>query len=175
MEVVFEDGKLLKDYTLTKQKPTNMSTQYEVESQKIRKSIISWSVIGLIIVIVVAVICMIGCPTYSVYTAKKEGEAVLAHAQSSREVQVAEAKAKMEASSLLAQADTVRAHGVARSNAIIGESLKNNEAYLHWLWIDNIEKNPQAVIYVPTEANMPILEAGHRDSYNKQTKSFENK
>ena len=62
----------------------------------------------------------------------------------------------------LAAADTIRARGVARSNQIIGESLRNNEAYLHWLWIDNIEKNPQAVIYVPTEANLPILETGRR-------------
>ena len=101
---------------------------------------------------------MWGCPQYSVYSAKLEGEAVLAHARSSREVAVAEAKAKMESASLLSQADTIRAHGVARSNEIIGESLKDNEAYLHWLWIDNIEKNPQAVIYVPTEANLPIME-----------------
>lgn len=54
------------------------------------------------------------------------------------------------------------AHGVARSSRIIGELLRNNEAYLHWLWIDNIEKNPQEVIYVPTEANLHTLEAGWR-------------
>jgi predicted aminopeptidase len=105
---------------------------------------------------------MVGCPSYNVYQQKMEGEAILAHAQSSREVAVAEAKAKMESAALLAQADTIRAHGVARSNAIIGESLKNNDAYLYWLWIDNIENNPNAVIYIPTEANMPILEAGKR-------------
>lgn len=81
----------------------------------------------------------------------------MAHAQSSREVAVAEAKAKLESATLLAQADTIRAHGVARSNIIIGKSL--TDAYLHWYWIDNIEKNPNAVIYVPTEANMPIMEA----------------
>jgi regulator of protease activity HflC (stomatin/prohibitin superfamily) len=100
---------------------------------------------------------MVGCPTYKVYSARKEGEAILAHAQSSREVAVAEAKAKMESASLLAQADTIRAHGVARSNQIIGQSLKNNKEYLQWLWIDQIEK--ANVIYVATEANMPILEA----------------
>lgn len=109
------------------------------------------------------ILTMWGCPVYSVYSSKMEGQALLAHAQASKEVQVAEAKAKRESASELAQADTIRAHGVARSNEIIGASLRNNEAYLHWLWIDNIEKNPQAVIYVPTEANLPILEAGHRD------------
>lgn len=108
---------------------------------------------------------MWGCPQYTVYSQRMEGEAQLAHAQASKEVAVAEAKAKMESAAMLAQADTIRAHGVARSNQIIGASLKGNPEYLHWLWIDNIEKNPQAVIYVPTEANLPILEAGRRSGY----------
>lgn len=101
-----------------------------------------------------------GCPVYWVYAARKNGEAVLAHAQSSREVAVAEARAKMESASLLAQADTIRAHGVATANAIIGASLKNNEPYLRWLWIDNMDKTANQVYYIPTEANIPILEAG---------------
>lgn len=109
-------------------------------------------------IIVLIMLGMWGCPSYSVYSARKDGEAILAHAQSSREVAVAEAKAKMESSTLLAQADTIRAHGVARSNIIIGQSI--TESYLHWYWIDNIEKNPNAVIYIPTEAIIPIMEAG---------------
>lgn len=115
------------------------------------------SLVGLFLLVVLG---MVGCPMYSVYKARKEGEAVLAHAQSSREVQVAEAKAKMESASLLAQADTLRAHGVARSNEIIGISLKDNEAYLRWLWIDNMNNTQNQVVYVPTEAGVPILEAG---------------
>lgn len=102
--------------------------------------------------------CMGGYPQYRVYSARKSGEAILAHAQSSREVAVCEAKAKMESALLLWQADTIRAHGVAISNKIIGASLKDNPAYLQWLWIDHLEK--ANVIYVPTEGNMPILEAG---------------
>ena len=108
-------------------------------------------------VLVLMFLGMWGCPHYRVYSAQKDGEAILAHAQSSREVAVAEAKAKMESSALLAQADTIRAHGVARSNQIIGGSLKNNKEYLQWLWIDQIEH--ANTIYVPTEANMPIMES----------------
>ena len=119
----------------------------------------------LLLAAVIVVTCMIGCPTYNVYTSKMEGEALLAHAQAAKEVAVAEAKAKMESAALLAQADTIRAHGVARSNIIIGESL--TDAYLHWYWIDNIEKNPQAVIYEPTEANLPIMEAVRRNPSTK--------
>jgi predicted aminopeptidase len=67
---------------------------------------------------------MVGCPNYRVYTQRKEGQAVLAHAQSSREVAVAEAKAKMESAELLAQAEVKRAEGVAKANKIIGDSLR---------------------------------------------------
>jgi hypothetical protein len=116
--------------------------------------------VGLLLFFII--VGMWGCPQYNVYQKTMRGKAVLAEAESSRQVAIAEANAKMESSALLARADTTRAHGVARSNEIIGASLKDNEAYLHWLWIDNIEKNPQAVIYVPTEANLPILEAGRR-------------
>lgn len=105
------------------------------------------------------VLFMWGCPQYRVYSRTKTGEAELKQAESNRQITMLEAEAKMKSAANLAAADTIRAHGVARSNAIIGESLKDNEAYLHWLWIDNIEKNPNAVIYIPTEANLPIMEA----------------
>jgi len=113
--------------------------------------------IGLSILFLV-ILFMTGCPQYNVYQQRKDGEAQLAHATSSREIAVAEAKAKMESASLLAQADTIRAHGVAAANKIIGASLKDNPEYLQWLWIDHIEK--ANVIYIPTEGNLPIMEAG---------------
>lgn len=103
---------------------------------------------------------MWGMPLYKVYQQRKDGEAMLAHAQSSKEVAVAEAKAKMESASLLADAEVARAKGVAAANKIIGDSLKDNEAYLRYLWVNNLESNNPTVIYVPTETGMPILEAG---------------
>lgn len=103
---------------------------------------------------------MWGCPKYQVYQQRMEGQSLLAHAQSSKEVAVAEAKAKMESAELLAQADISRARGAATANKIIGDSLKNNEEYLRYLWIQNLENsNEHQVIYVPTEAGLPILEA----------------
>lgn len=133
-----------------------MSTNYDVEAKRETRLIIKWSTLAAILILSIIIACMVGCPTYKVYTQRKEGEAMLAHAQSSKEVAVAEAKAKMESSALLAQADTIRAHGIARSNEIIGKSL--TPEYLHWFWIDNIDKSNN-VIYVPTEANLPIMEA----------------
>lgn len=132
---------------------------YELEQQKEKRLTLQWSVLGSIMGLMLVILVMYGCPKYNVYKQRMEGQAQLAHAQSSKEVAVAEAKAKMESSALLAQADTIRAHGIAKSNEIIGNSLKNNKAYLNWLWIDNLKDN-ENVIYIPTESNLPILEAG---------------
>ena len=121
---------------------------------------IKLSIWVLAIMLVLIAIGMVGCPQYRVYSQRMEGQALLAHAQSSKEVAVAEAKAKMESASLLAQAEVARAEGVAKANKIIGESLKNNEAYLRYLWINDLGQNTgKTVVYVPTEANLPILEA----------------
>lgn len=131
--------------------------EYERTNHKI---IFGYASIITIFIGVVTVVSMMGCPAYGVYRARKQGEGVLAHAQSSREVAVAEAKAKMESASLLAQAEVIRAGGVARANKIIGDSLKDNEAYLRYLWVNNLEDNKGQTIYVATEAGMPIMEAG---------------
>ena len=115
---------------------------------------------GSIVLGLLIAVGMWGCPQYNVYSQKMQGQAILAHAQSSREVAVAEAKAKMESAELLAQAEITRAGGVAKANLIIGESLKGNDAYLRYLWIQNLENSKEhQVIYVPTEAGLPILEA----------------
>jgi regulator of protease activity HflC (stomatin/prohibitin superfamily) len=122
--------------------------------------------------VVVAFILMIlagfglwGCPQYSVYSQRLQGEAELARADFNRQVAVREAQAKKDSASLLADAEVLRAQGVAKANAIIGESLKGNEAYLKYLWITDVTGNKSpTVIYVPTEANIPILEAGRRPS-----------
>lgn len=108
---------------------------------------------------------MVGCPQYNIYVQRSGGQAQLAHAQAAKEVAVAEAKAKMESAELLAQAEVARAKGVAQANQIIGESLKNNEAYLRYLWINDLGQNAgKTVVYVPTEANLPILEAARHQA-----------
>lgn len=119
------------------------------------------SIVSFITIIIIGIIAggMVGCPKYEVYQQRMAGEAILAHAQSSREVAVAEAKAKMESATLLAQAEVERAKGVAQANKIIGDSLKDNEEYLRYLFVNNLENTKNQVIYIPTEANLPILEA----------------
>lgn len=127
--------------------------------------VLCWSslitfIAGLLAALITAV--MIGCPKYEVYTQRMSGMALLAHAQSSKEVAVAEARAKMESADLLAQAEIRRAQGVAQANKIIGDSLRDNEAYLRYLFVNNLENTKNQVIYIPTEANLPILEANRK-------------
>ena len=95
--------------------------------------------------------------------ARWNGEAELAQAEQNRKIQIEDAKGKLEAAKMLAQAEVERAKGVSEANKIIGDSLKENEAYLRYLYISNLEKGSAAqTIYVPTEAGLPILEAGKR-------------
>ncbi len=116
-------------------------------------------------IILLATILTSSCtffPPYKVWQQEKEGEAELARATANRKIRVLEAEAKRDAAVSEAQAEVERAKGVARANEIIGNSLKNNESYLRYLWISNLNGNNKEVIYIPTEANLPILEAGKR-------------
>jgi regulator of protease activity HflC (stomatin/prohibitin superfamily) len=99
-------------------------------------------------------------PHYNVWASRMHGEAELAQASYNRQVAVQEANAKMHAATLLAEAEVERAKGVAKANQIIGGSLKGNEDYLRYLWIQGLEgSQDKQTIYVPTEAGLPILEA----------------
>jgi hypothetical protein len=87
------------------------------------------------------------------------GKGELARAESNRQIAVCEAEAKKESSKCLAEAEIIRAEGMATANKIIGNSLNENESYLRYLWIQGLNQTNSTVVYVPTEANLPILES----------------
>lgn len=99
---------------------------------------------------------------YSVWSEGKAGEARLAEAEHSRQIAVEEARAKRAAAKELAAAEVERARGVAEANRIIGDSLKGNESYLRYLWIMGLHDGSSEIVYIPTEANLPLLEARPR-------------
>lgn len=118
---------------------------------------ISAGVLTLVLLAGLVILGMWGCPQYKVYSERKDGEAQLARAQYSRQVAVVEADAKMKSATLLAQADSMRAIGVAASNRIIAASI--TEQYIQWKWVDEIKEGSQ-IIYVPSGSmGIPILEA----------------
>jgi regulator of protease activity HflC (stomatin/prohibitin superfamily) len=115
-----------------------------------------------IVTVLFGILLMAGCPQYNVWQQGLAGQAELKRAEANRKIAVQEAEAKKESAHLLAEAEIIRAGGVAQANKIIGDSLKGNEAYLRYLWVETLSKDQKQIIYIPTEAGMPILEAGKR-------------
>lgn len=115
----------------------------------------------VMVAVVVALIVLVAAaqPRYRVYVSDLRGQAALVEAESNRRIAVLEAEAARDAATALAAAEVERARGVAQANAIIGDSLKGNEAYLRYLFIEAFRTTPNQTIYIPTEAGLPILEA----------------
>ena len=120
------------------------------------------TIIAVIIGVGLIVLMMWGLPKYRIYRLDFKGQSTLREAEWTKKVLIEDARARRDAATLLAAAEVERAKGVAQANKIIGESLKQNESYLRYLWIQGLHDGSSEIIYVPTEANLPILEAGKR-------------
>lgn len=115
-----------------------------------------WAVAILLLLIAAL---MVGCPHYNVYKRELNGKAALQEATWNRRIAIEEARAKLESDSMLALAEVIRARGLAASADTVIASLGSPEAYLRYLWINNIDAQSGERIYIPTEAGLPILEA----------------
>lgn len=119
----------------------------------------------LIVILLIAfmVVSMVIMPIYGVWEQGLVGQAEYAKAEQNRKIKILEAQAKKESATLEADAEVERAKGVQKANAIIADGLKGHDEYLRYLWITHLESGEnKEVIYVPTEAQIPILEAGKR-------------
>lgn len=103
-------------------------------------------------------------PHYRVWAQRKQGEADLAQAENETRVAVLRADREREAAKHYAEADVERAKGIAASIKEVEQRLGSPEGYLRWKYIHMLEEQDgvKSVIYVPTEAGLPILEAGKR-------------
>lgn len=106
---------------------------------------------------------MLAYPQYRVYSQRLAGEAALAEAQSSRQVAILEARAKKESAISLAEAEVIRAEGAAKANHILQNSLGGPEGYLRYLQVQALGETKAGLIYVPTEAGLPVTEARRLD------------
>lgn len=117
----------------------------------------------LIIFSTVAVVCLLfGCfvavPYYNVWQQEMSGKAEFAKAEQNRKIKIEEAKANLEAEKLNAQAEVERAKGAAEAIKIENGSI--TPAYIQYLWVrQQSNLNDKTVIYIPTETNLPVLEA----------------
>jgi regulator of protease activity HflC (stomatin/prohibitin superfamily) len=122
------------------------------------KTIVTLSTIAFVLLVTGG---MYGCPKYEVWQQGLKGEAELARAEQNRKIKIQEAEAEKAAASLKADAEVERAKGVAEANRILADGLKGHEEYLRYLWIEKVANNAnREIIYVPTEASLPVLEAG---------------
>ncbi len=95
-------------------------------------------------------------PQYRVWQKELSGKAQLREAEWSKRVQIEEAIANLEAEKLNAQAEVERAKGMAEAIDIEGGAL--TKEYIQYLWVRQNIFNDKTTIYIPTEANLPILE-----------------
>ena len=119
--------------------------------------------------IVIAVMCMVwglfGSPIWKVWAQEKQGEADLMQAHKEQQIQVSKAQGRLDAAELNKKSAIVEAEAVSAQIEKIGKQLTEHDLYLKWQWIKMMEERPDSsVIYVPTETNLPILEAGKRNN-----------
>lgn len=103
-------------------------------------------------------------PRWNVWKSHQDGLADLAQAKNEQQIQIATAQSRLAAAELNKQAAIIEAQAVAAQVKEIGTELSHHDLYLRWQWIKMMEDTLKAgtesqVIYVPTEANLPILEA----------------
>lgn len=105
---------------------------------------------------------MFGYPKYKVWKAEQNGKAQFAEAEQNRRIKIEEAKANLEAEKLNAQAEIERAKGAAEAIKIENGSI--TPEYIQYLWVrQQGSLSDKTVIYIPTEANLPILEANRNN------------
>lgn len=126
------------------------------------------SIFGIFILIIIAIVVMMfGLPTYNVWQQEMAGKAEMAKAEQNRRILVEEAKARLEAEKLNAQAEIERAKGMAEAMSIENGTL--NSIYNQYLFIRTLEKladkgNLPQIIYMPAEGLVPVMDV----SQNKQ-------
>lgn len=117
----------------------------------------------LITVIIVGLVAtwMFAYPYYRVWSAEQKGKADFAEAEQNRKIKIEEAKANLEAEKLNAQAEVERAKGAAEAIKIENGSITS--AYIQYLWVrQQSNLSDKTVIYIPTETNLPVLEASRK-------------
>lgn len=112
--------------------------------------------VGFIILLLI-VGAMWGFPKYKVYAREMNGKAQLREAEWNRQIAIQEAEAEKQSAKLKADAEILRAEGIAEANKIIAGSITSE--YIKYKFVEGLNDGNTEVIYVPTEANLPILEA----------------
>ena len=115
--------------------------------EKTKKAQVEWGwIVAFAIITILIFLTLWAWPNYRVYSNELRGKADFKEAEWNRQI-----------ATLDKEADIIRAEGIAESNRIISKTL--TPEYIKWKWVEGLHDGSSEVIYVPTEANLPILEA----------------
>jgi len=123
-------------------------------------------------IVVIIVILMFGLPLYNVWQQEMAGKAEMAKAEQNRKILIEEAKARLEAEKLNAQAEVERARGMAEAMRLENGTL--NTTYNQYLFIRTLEKLadkgdlPQ-IIYMPSEGLVPVMDVSRKPKATTET------
>ncbi len=129
-----------------------------MNKQMTSSQVLTSIVVGVLLVFGIITALMFGIPYYEVWQQEMSGKAEFAKAEQNRKIKIEEAKANLEAEKLNAQAEIERAKGAAEAIKIENGSI--TPTYIQYLWVRQQGGAQDKIIYIPTEANLPILEAG---------------
>lgn len=109
-----------------------------------------------ILILVIILLLLFGWPHYKVWKQGMDGQASLAEAEQSKMIQVQVAKAELESAKLRAEAIK-----------LVGQAAKDYPEYRKQEFIGSFgealrDGRIQQIIYVPTEANIPIVDSVRR-------------
>lgn len=110
------------------------------------------TIMGLVVALLYGIVMMFLWISYSYLPQKR-----LDRAEIEKRILVEQARAERDSAVFEAEGEVNRARGVAEANRIVNSSL--TPEYLRYHYINTLSKNSQDVIYIPTEAGLPILEA----------------
>ncbi|MDD3072240.1 MAG: hypothetical protein PHU39_00240 [Candidatus Pacebacteria bacterium] len=131
-----------------------MNIFYNKEGEK---NVVNISIFSIVCALLFIILLMYVLPQYRVWQKELAGKALLREAEWSKKVQIEEAIANLEAEKLNAQAEVERAKGMAEAIEIEGGAL--TKEYIQYLWVRQNIFSDKTTIYIPTEANLPVLEA----------------
>lgn len=124
-------------------------------------------VIAGISAVAVIMVMMFGLPIYNVWQQEMAGKAEMAKAEQNRKILIEEAKARLEAEKLNAQAEIERARGMAEAMKIENGTL--NSVYNQYLFIRTLEKladkgNLPQIIYMPSDGLVPVMDVSKKEN-----------
>jgi len=142
------------DLTQAEKRHIDEAVEYMEKTKYTTKKTLLVVVFSILLAIFLFFIASITNRYYNVWAMEMSGKAKLAEATQSRQIQVEQAKAEKEASTHTAEAI-----------AIVGEATKAYPEYRQQLYIQAFaealtEGTIDQIMYIPTEAGIPILEAG---------------